>query len=155
MTRFIETDQGYINLAYVGSITQRKIGDKYFSRLHAPDGENLGDTKTWLEDWEISEAFAAPIIPAPAGYSIVTVFLGDPPIIREEPIIAFRMTEMYPEPYTLEGKVEVKAGSMAIKCPDGKFRTPGPGWTNESIEEFIEGCIKERDASKVKSLDRR
>jgi hypothetical protein len=151
MTRFIETKNGYINLAHVGKITQWQRGDEYFSRLHAPNGEELADTEDQLDEWEIRD-FGAPIVPAPAGYSIVTVFLGDPPIVTEEPIIAFRMRETFPDPYTLDGKVEVNAGTQAIKCPDGKFRTPGPGWVNDSLEEFIEGCIKENAASNVVTL---
>jgi hypothetical protein len=64
MTRFVETDKGYINLAFVGKIAHWQRGDKRFSTLYAPDGEVLGDTRAVLDMWDI-EHLSDPIIPAP------------------------------------------------------------------------------------------
>jgi hypothetical protein len=139
MTRFIRTNRGYINLAHVAKITKR--GGE--TTLYAPDGEDLGEVQEDLEEWEIVEALGAAFVPAPIGYSMVRVTLRDsePPIISEEPIIGFRLTKHFPDPYTLQGREEVDCNE-AVKCPDGKLRTPGPDWVCNSIEEFVDGCIK-------------
>jgi hypothetical protein len=152
MMRFIETNKGYINLAFVRKITHWKRGSDgaYFSRLDAPDGKTLGETlhNQQLSTWDL-EARDAPIVPAPPGYSLVRVFLsdGEPPAVWEELIIAFKLRNGGLEPYTLNGLNErVGLHNSAIKGPDGKVTAPSmQTWDN--LDEFIADCVKEKARS--------
>jgi hypothetical protein len=82
----------------------------------------------------------------------VTVLLGDgvPPTISEDPIIAFKITEMFPDPYTLDGKVETR-WNTAIKCPDGKLNSQ-TDQAFENTEEFIAAVIKEKEEKAARGV---
>jgi hypothetical protein len=112
--------------------------------LYAPDGEELGQTDT--------VDYGAPFVPAPAGYSMVRVDDDEPPITTEEPIIAFRIGDDYPEPYTLKGKAEGK-WSAAIKSPDGSLTTPDGYYKN--TEEFIASVVDFMKSIKADRLRRK
>jgi hypothetical protein len=81
-----------------------------------------------------------PVVPAPAGYSLVTVLVDEPPVACEEPIIAFSAGKSALVPYTLEGLAELH-GYQAIKGPDGKVTAPcDQAW--DSVGEFVDHCVK-------------
>jgi hypothetical protein len=149
MTRFIETDKGWINLAHVGKIASWKRGDERFTEVYAPDGEVLGRASYVLGSLHELED-DPPIVPALPGYSLVTVLLDSKPpaVVLEEPIIAFRVQKHGLEPYTLDGLEEfIDSDNKAIKGPDGKLTLPGmESW--DSLQLFIDDCIKE--ATKVR-----
>jgi hypothetical protein len=96
MANFVCTDQGYINLAYVGRITPRGSYDGP-TTLYAPDGTVLGTTLAWDT---ISDQ-TAHIIPPQPGQTVVVVQLDMSPTgprptardlsYRHEPVAAWRV----------------------------------------------------------------
>jgi hypothetical protein len=120
--RFIETDNGFVNLDYVAEIVQSETRTGTpISVLKGENGQSLGTSYLKIDSRDLD-----PFISAPAGYFIVYVAVDeDGCSVWQEPVIAFSVDQkgcLYP--ITLEGRPSGDDGTWALKRPDGQLFHP-------------------------------
>ena len=139
MSTFVKTHEGWVNLAHVGSITEKGR----VSLLYSSSGESLGTHVGMVEEIDHAEPT---FIPAPQGYSVVQALIddGEPSLVIEYPIIAFKISDYSVQPFTVHGD----ASDSAIKLPDGRVIRPGCE-DYDNVEAFLADAIER--AAKAKA----
>lgn len=121
MPRFIQTNEGWVNLDCVGRITKNR-GDQPTVSLFAPDGTPCG--KAWIGDVELDEELAT-IIPATIPVTAYVFYVEhsdtrpteDNIWVETHNVIAWRIysARMPPVPVL----VDTVSGTVMILRPDG------------------------------------
>lgn len=148
--RFIEVDDGFINLAFVARIKQAPIGQTVKSIFYGADGERLGEHMG-----EVTQAgLNALVVPAPPGYVVVGVSVDEEgTYIFEDDVLAFHLdtSEYGLVPYTIDGSPRASwPSAWAIRTPAGKLVCPGDT-TFESLDEFVATVVKRFKAEQERS----
>jgi hypothetical protein len=124
MSKFISTDEGWVNLSHVAVVRERHyVGQKPFLIFEAPDGRSLGRATNPDQD---VETLLAEIWPAASGAVALVVWTYSdadcrPDSVRSQlvPITGWRLTCGTPEPVLPE---EADGNTHAlIELPDGRY----------------------------------
>jgi hypothetical protein len=132
--KFIEIDDGFLNLSFVEKITQEPLGNTIKNKFYDARGQKIGESVGDLTRVDLN----ATIVPANPGYVLVRVFIDeDGPCVIEDDIIAFHLDGSGdgPIPYTVDGSAF--GDSWAIRSPSGKLGQP-MGMDFDNVQHMVE-----------------
>jgi hypothetical protein len=127
VTRFLETDKGWVNVAHITRITERHADDCSSATLYGPTGEVLGRIGQMTTD---IDDLTAPIVPAAAGQFAKIIYVWShirrpteqDVWVDEQPIVAWSLRTFGDrEPILPE---EISNGTVLICLPGGKLLEP-------------------------------
>jgi hypothetical protein len=120
MTRFIETENGYVNLDHVK--TAKRVGKDFEHRLFDADGESLGVTR--LHGQSLEDLTSA-VIPAAPGAHAIAIYADEHGIFVSKPaIVGWRLVSFAAMALPVFADDFDDAPMLLIPDADGSLREP-------------------------------